>query len=169
MRNPFPTSSGQFQVNAFVCLLIRLLTIVKEDVPDVESQPQRIGPQRQIFRVDGSGAGGWLALPLQRRLDPVGQSGTAVAVADLHAPGLAGHRRPVDETRNLLPESQIDQQHYGPARTRNYIHSISIPFFNSIFKIPFLKLHLKIAFENCISIGWAPQLRDVQRRWEGDD
>ena len=49
-----------------------LLTVQKEDVPDVESQRQRIRPQRQVLRADGPGAGGWLAVPIQRWMDPVG-------------------------------------------------------------------------------------------------
>jgi hypothetical protein len=44
-----------------------------------------------------------------------------MAVEDLHPPGQSCHRSSVDETRNLIPKSQIDQQHYGSARPRKLI------------------------------------------------
>merc|ERR1712071_333803 len=92
-----------------------------QDVPDAESERERTGSQREIPCADGSDAGRRFALPLQRRMDPFGQSGTAVAVQDLHASRFARYRRPVDEARNLLPESQTHQQHHGSTRTRRLL------------------------------------------------
>ena len=66
-----------------------------------------------------------------------------MAVANLRPSGFTSHRRPVDETRSVVPESQVDQQHHGSAGTREFINcplSINRRFLTDL--LPILQLVL---------------------------
>lgn len=47
-----------------------------------------------------------------------GKSGAAAPLQDVPPPGLPRPGEPLDEAVGVLPEAEADQQHAGPARTR---------------------------------------------------